>query len=118
MNGLLVKRVDQSIARLQEQRAISDGIAFMSHHRQHQPMYESYLPEMENVTAQAILNPGSMTLKLLLYLRPLARDNKYERVPAQPLRPECRFDAISARHEQRYCSQSGFTRRVGIFENI
>jgi hypothetical protein len=118
MNSLLVKRVDQSITRLQEQRAISDGVPFMSHHRQDQPMHEGDLAKMENFTAQAILDPGSMTLKLLLYLRPLARDDEYEYVPAQTLRPECRSDSISSCHEQRYRSQSWFSRRVGIFENI
>jgi hypothetical protein len=90
----------------------------MSHHRQHQPMHEGDLFEMEDLTSQAIIKPGSMTLKLHLYLGPLGRDNKHEHVPAQTLRPKCRSDAIASRHEQRYRSQSGFSRWVGVFENV
>jgi hypothetical protein len=118
MNGLLVERLDKSIARLQEQRAVSDGVTFLSHHREHQPMYECDLLKMENPAAQPIIKPGGMILKLHLYLGSLGRDDKDQHVPAQTLRPKCRSDAISSRHEQRYCSQSVFPRRIGVIENI
>jgi hypothetical protein len=81
-------------------------------------MDESASFKMEDIAAQAMIQPGSMILKLNLYLRPLGGDNEHQHIPAQTPRPECRFNAISSRNEQRYCSQSGFSRRVGIFEQI